>query len=96
VAILVADEEMHYVAANATASELLDYTREELLQLKVTDVAKYPEAEGEFEAMMTAGQLAGRTTFVRKDGRKLSLQHRSSETSIAGLTYYVAVLWPDP
>jgi PAS domain S-box-containing protein len=96
VAILVADEEMHYVAANGTASELLGYTREELLQLKVTDVAKYPEAEGEFEAMMTTGQLAGRTTFVCKDGRKLSLQHRSSETSIAGLTYYVAVLWPDP
>jgi hypothetical protein len=46
--------------------------------------------------MMTAGQLAGRTTVVGKDGRRLSLRHRSSETNIAGLTYYVAVLWPDP
>ena len=96
VAILVADEEMRYVAANATACELLGYAREELLRLKVTDVASSPDAEGEFEAMMTAGQIAGRMTVVRKDKRRLSLRHRSSETSIAGLTYYVAVLWPDP
>src|SRR4029453_9804368 len=95
VAILVADEEMRYVAANATACELLGYTREELLTLRLTDVARYPEAEGEFEAMMATGELAGRMTVVRKDGTKLNLRHRSSETSIAGITYYVAVLWPE-
>jgi PAS domain S-box-containing protein len=96
VAILVADEEMRYVAANATASKLLGYTREELLQLRVTDVAGYPEAEGEFEAMIATGELMGRMTVTCKDGTKRSLRHRSSETRIAGLTYYVAVLWPDP
>jgi two-component system, sensor histidine kinase and response regulator len=96
VAILVADDEMQYVAANATATELLGYTREELLRLRVTDVASYPEAEGEFEAMIAAGELMGRTTVTRKDGTKLSVRHRSSETKIAGLAYYVAVLWPDP
>ena len=58
-------------------------------------VARYPEAEGEFEAIIAHGHLAGRTTVVCKDGAKRSLHHRSSETSIAGLTYYVAVLWPD-
>jgi PAS domain S-box-containing protein len=95
VAILVADEEMRYVAANATACELLGYTREELLRLRVTDVARYPEAEGEFEAMIAAGELVGRTTVRGKNGVARSLRHRSSETKIAGLTYYVAVLWPD-
>jgi PAS domain S-box-containing protein len=95
VAILVADEEMRYVAANATACDLLGYTRDELLRLRVTDVASYPEAEGEFEAMIAAGELAGRTTVVCKDGTRRNLRHRSSETTIAGLTYYVAVLWPD-
>jgi PAS domain S-box-containing protein len=96
VAILVADEEMRYVAANATATKLLGYTREELLQLRVIDVAGYPEAEGEFEAMIAAGEIMGRTTVTCKDGTQRSLHHRSSETRIAGLTYYVAVLWPDP
>jgi PAS domain S-box-containing protein len=95
VAILVADDEMRYVAANATACELLGYTREELLAMKVPDLAQYPEAEGEFEAMIAAGELMGRTTVRGKDGASRSLLHRSAETKIAGLTYYVAVLWPD-
>ena len=95
VAILVADDEMRYVAANATACQLLGYTREELLQLRVTDLAQYPEAEGEFEAMIAAGELIGRTTVRVKDGSARSLHHRSAEIRIAGLVYYVAVLWPD-
>ena len=95
VAILVADEEMRYVAANATACELLGYTREELLRLRVPDVASYPEAEEEFEAMIAAGELVGRTTVKLRDGTRRSLRYRSSETTIADLTYYVAVLWPD-
>jgi PAS domain S-box-containing protein len=95
VAILVADDELRYVAANATACELLGYSREELLRLRVPDVAQYPEAEGEFEAMITAGELIGRTTVRGKDGVSRSLRHRSSEIKIAGLAYYVAVLWAD-
>lgn len=95
VAILVADDEMRYVAANATACQLLGYTREELLQLRVTDLAQYPEAEGEFEAMIATGELIGRTTVRDKHGNLRSLRHRSAETKIAGLVYYVAVLWPD-
>jgi|SRR5689334_3718975 len=95
VAILVADDEMRYVAANATACELLGYTREELLRLRVPDVARYPEAEGEFEAMIADGELIGRTTVRVKDGSMRSLRHRSAEIKIAGLAYYVGVLWPD-
>src|ERR671938_311980 len=95
VGILVADDEMRYVAANATACELLGYARDELLRMRVTDVAAYPEAEGEFEAMIAAGELVGRTTVRCKDGSVRNLRHRSSETKIAGLTYYVAVLWTD-
>jgi PAS domain S-box-containing protein len=95
VAILVADDEMRYVAANLTACELLGYSREELLTLRVTDLASYPEAEGEFEAMIASGELIGRTVVTLKDGSRQSLRHRSSEIKIAGLAYYVAVLWAD-
>jgi len=95
VAILVADDEMRYVAANLTACELLGYSREELLGLRVPDIARYPEAEGEFEAMISNGELIGRTTVRLKDGSARSLRHRSAEIKIAGLAYYVAVLWPE-
>ena len=96
VAILVADDEMRYVAANATASELLGYSRDELLRMRITDIASYPEAEGEFEAMIHSGELIGRTVVTLKDGSRRSLCHRSSEIKIAGLAYYVAVLWAEP
>lgn len=95
VGILVVDDEMRYVAANQTACELLGYRRDELLQLRVTDIASYPEAEDEFEAMIASGELVGRTVVTRKDGSRRNLRHRSSEIKIAGLEYYVAVLWPD-
>ena len=46
--------------------------------------------------MIAAGELIGRTTVARQGQGKLrSLRHRSAETKIAGLAYYVAVLWPD-
>jgi PAS domain S-box-containing protein len=95
VAILVADDELRYVAANTTAVELTGYSREELLRLRIPDLASYPEAEGEFEAMIATGELMGRTVVTKKDGSRLSLRHRSSEIRIAGLEYYVAVLWPE-
>jgi PAS domain S-box-containing protein len=95
VAILVADEEMRYVAVNHYACQMLGYTREELLGKRITDIARYAEAPEEFKEMVARGELSGVTTIQRKDGSELRLRHRSSETSIAGLLYYVSVSWPE-
>src|SRR5712691_6140493 len=96
VAILVADDEMRYVAVNHSACELLGYTREELVGMLVTDLARYEEAPSEFSRMLAHGSLSCTTTLRRKDGSEITLRHRSGETAIAGLTYYVAVCWPEP
>lgn len=96
VAILVADDEMRYVAVNSYACDLLGYTREELLAMRITDIARYPEAAGEFDRMVAAGKLEGLTTLARKDGGELTMRYRASETRIAGLEYYVSVSWPEP
>ena len=77
VAILVADDEMRYVAANQYACELLGYTREELLSKRVTDIARYPEAPEEFGQMVAKGELNGVTTVVRRDGAELKLRYRA-------------------
>jgi PAS domain S-box-containing protein len=95
VAILVADDEMRYVAANQYACVLLGYTREELLEKRVTDIARYPEASDEFKEMVTSGELNGLTTVVRADGTELKMRYRAKETRMAGLLYYVSVSWPE-
>ena len=44
VGVLVADENMRYIAANQFACVLLGYTRAQLLDLRVTDVAPGPSS----------------------------------------------------
>jgi PAS domain S-box-containing protein len=96
VAILVADDEMRYVAANQYACELLGYSREELLEKRITDIARYPEAPEEFKQMVAKRELEGVSTVVRRDGTELKLRYRAREITMAGLAYYVAVSWPEP
>src|SRR5438045_1096028 len=50
-AVLVADEDGRYIAANAYACEMLGYERAELLELNVLDVARYDGAREEFDAL---------------------------------------------
>lgn len=87
---------MRYVAANAFACELLGYTRDELLGMRVTDIARYPEAADEFDEMVVDGKLEGSAILVRNDGSELTIRYRASETRIAGLEYYVSIGWPEP
>ena len=96
VAIFVADDEMRYVAANTFACELLGYTREELLGMRVIDIARYPEAPDEFGDMVAVGKLEGSATLVRKNGSELIIRYLASQTQIAGLEYYVSITWPEP
>ena len=93
-AIFVADEEMRYVAVNQFAADLLGYTREELLALRVTDVAKEPDAEAHYAQMMTERKLAGIETLTRKDGTHVDVRWAASETRVAGMPVYVAICVP--
>lgn len=93
-AVIVADEEGRYVAANEYACEMLGYDRAELVQLGVLDVAKNPEAENEFAEMIGGRTGSGTSLLRRKDGSELMFEYRAGETKIAGMTYYVAVGWP--
>ena len=45
--------------------------------------------------MVATGELSGVTTVVRGDDTELRLCYRASETTIAGLLYYVSVSWPE-
>ena len=95
VGVLVADENMRYIAANQFACDLLGYKRAELLALRVTDVAPGPDAPEEYTAMIKRGYLSGTTNLTRADGDVISARYVASKTTVAGMELYVSVLLPD-
>src|SRR5918995_1616142 len=92
--VLVADEEMNYVAVNEYACELLGYTRAQLLALKVTDVASSKDAAARFAAFRDLGHDASKARLRRKDGGTIELDYRARPTTVAGMVLYVFVGWP--
>ena len=94
-AVLVADESMRYLAVNQAACRLLGYTREELLTLRVSDVATSPGASDDHDGTRSRRGQTGTAVLRRKDGEQIAAAYRSHETKLAGMTVYVAIFWPD-
>jgi PAS domain S-box-containing protein len=93
-AVFVFDEEGRYVAVNAHATELLGYTRDEFLQLRIGDLAESPATALDAYADVAAQRAHEETTRARrKDGSIVELQFRGGATVIAGMPFYVGVAW---
>jgi PAS domain S-box-containing protein len=93
-AIFVADEDGRYLAVNAFACELLGYTRDELLELRLSEVAVNPEAQQEFDEMRRTGSGGGLTVLRHRDGTERPMQYRSSQTTVGGMPLFVGICWP--
>jgi PAS domain S-box-containing protein len=89
--VFVADENGKYVAVNQAACSLLGYTREELLSLHVSDVARYTEASEEWSEMRQAGTHLGTSTLTRKDGTTVEFSYVAGATIVAGMPVFVSV-----
>lgn len=78
-AIFFADEMGKYLDVNAAASDLTGYSREELLQMRVGDLAPAASA-GEFQKvwsrLMDQRSLSGEFTIRRKDGKLREVEYR--------------------
>ncbi|MGZ8783079.1 MAG: PAS domain S-box protein [Gaiellaceae bacterium] len=94
VAVFLASDDGRYLAVNAYACELLGYERDELLELRVTDVAVNEEAGEEFGALRRSTTSTGSTTLRRKDGTELSMHYRAGTTTVAGMALYIGICWP--
>ncbi len=91
--IFVADEAMQYIAVSDYACDVLGYAHEELLRMRVTDLAVEGRAAGEYRRMVEAGWLAGQARLRCKDGMEITMRYRAGETELDGRTAYVSVGW---
>jgi PAS domain S-box-containing protein len=89
--VFVADEEMRYIAVNQTACDALGYTRDELLALRVADIAREPDAPAEYDQMLARGRRDGVALLTTKDGRTLEFHYAASKTRVARLEMFVSV-----
>jgi PAS domain S-box-containing protein len=89
--VFVADETMRYLAVNQLACDTLGYDRDELLDLRVADVAVAPEAPELYERMLRDTSQRGVTELRRKDGSVVQFHYWAQETKTAGMTFWVAV-----
>ena len=90
-AVFVADEHGKYVAVNQAACLMLGYSREELLGLRVHDVARYDEARNEWAEMRTSGTRIGKAPLTRKDGTIVEFSYIAGATLVAGMPVFVSV-----
>jgi PAS domain S-box-containing protein len=95
-AVFVADEEGRYVAVNQAACILLGYNREELLAMRITDVARGEAAAAAFEAMRATGTSVGTSMLTRKDGTTVPFTYVAGATVVAGMSVYVAAGVAEP
>lgn len=89
--IFIADEEMRYIAVNECACRTLGYTREQLLALRVDEVARDPDAPTQFDEMLIRGFRHGMSVLTRKDGTTVDFLYRASKTQLAGMNFFVSV-----
>jgi PAS domain S-box-containing protein len=88
VAVFVWDDDRTYIAVNTAACELVGLSRDELLRMRVGDLAP-DRASPLFEEMVRQhGPHAGTMRFGGGE-----LRFVTTQTKIAGLPYWVSVCW---
>lgn len=87
-AIVIADDEGHYVDANPAASALLGYTKTELLSMGAGDLLPQVDHESKrerWDAFVKEGTESGQLSLLRKDGSKVAAEYRSVANFLPGL-----------
>jgi PAS domain S-box-containing protein len=87
-AIMLANDQAKYVEVNAAACELLGYSRTELLHLHMWDLTPVPNYEQRqelWQSFLANGQRGGEYSLIRKDGRCIEVEYRTTANILPGL-----------
>jgi PAS domain S-box-containing protein len=95
--MLVADDEQTYVGATVGVTGALGYEPEELIGLRISDVAA-PELQestpGQWAQFLADGRQDGRFRLRAKDGPLVSLRYQArAHHPVPG--FHLSRLWPD-
>lgn len=92
-AVFLADETGRFVDVNPAACKSLGYTREELLDLYITDIAATPEGREAFRKVqdVPASRLSFEVGQRRKNGTLLPTEIAASSFEAAGKRIFLAV-----
>jgi PAS domain S-box-containing protein len=89
--VFVADEDMRFLAVNYAVCDALGYEREELLGMRVTDIAPGSGVAEKYARMVADGEAAGRSELLCRDGTPVAIEYRASRVTVAQMTLYVSV-----
>ena len=89
--VFVADADMRYIAVNEFACQTLGYTRDELLDLRVSEVARDAVAPSQYDEMLARGSHSGVSTLTCNDGSTVEFAYHATKTRVAGLHLFVSV-----
>lgn len=94
-AIVLVSDEGRYLEANAAATALVGYTRDEFLQRHVGDLAARPAlARAAFARLRREGQFEGEAELRRKDGTVVPVEMRWRAIAQPSGTVYLGI-WRD-
>ena len=91
-AILATDGEGRPLEANPRASELLGYAHEELLSLRVSDLAGASWTAAAWQQLREQGDWGGELELRRKDGTIVPVEARASAIRLPGGAVYLFAL----
>jgi PAS domain S-box-containing protein len=89
--VFVAGDDMRYIAVNEFACRTLGYTRDELLELRVSEVAQEAAAPSQYDELLLEGFRHGTSILTRKDGSTVQFDYRATKARVAGLHLFVSV-----
>jgi PAS domain S-box-containing protein len=94
-AMLVVDDDGHYVATNESVWQLTGYSHQELLGLRAGhDLAGDEASTRIYRALERERRMQGKKVIRRKDGELVRCRYWGVRTTISRLPYFILMLWP--